>query len=48
MPNFVKMMLPPAVGALLAFLVTFGLIWSQNQTPDANPASEPVLTYGDR
>ena len=46
MPDFVKVALAPLVGALLAFLVMFGLIWSQTQVPERNPASQPVLTYG--
>lgn len=41
-----KFILPPLVGGLLAFLVMFGLIWSQSQPPAQNPAAEPVLTYG--
>jgi hypothetical protein len=44
--NFVKVLLPPLVGGLLALLVMFGLVWSQTQPPESNPASQPVLTYG--
>ena len=47
MPEFIRILLAPLVGALLAFLVMFGLIWSQTQAPEQNPASQPVLTYGD-
>lgn len=46
MPEFVRLLLAPLVGALLGFLVMFGVIWSQTQAPDTNPANEPVLTYG--
>jgi hypothetical protein len=45
-PDFVKVFLAPLVGALLAFLVMFGLIWSQTQPPDQNPANQAVLNYG--
>lgn len=48
MPASLKLILPPLTGAILAFLVMFALIWSQTQAPDTNPASKPVLTYGDR
>lgn len=47
MPTFLKMLLPPLVGGLLAFLVVFTLTWSQTRAPDTNPADKPVLTYGD-
>lgn len=47
MPIYLRNLLAPLVGALLAFLVMFGLVWSQTQTPDQNPASQPILTYGD-
>lgn len=40
--------IPAFAGTLLAFLVIFGLIQSQTQTPDVNPASQPVLVYGDQ
>lgn len=43
-----KFVLPPLVGAVVASVATFGLVWSQTQAPDENPASQPVLTYGDR
>lgn len=43
-----RIAVPAFAGALLALLVTFGLIKSQTQTPDINPASQPVLVYGDQ
>lgn len=46
-PDIIKLLLAPIIGALLAFLLMFGLIWSQTQTPEQNPASQPILTYGD-
>lgn len=48
MPTPFKFILPPLTGAILAFLVMFGLVWSQTQPPATNPASQSVLTYGDR
>lgn len=47
MPDTLKLLLAPIIGAMLAFLLMFGLIWSQTQTPEQNPASQPILTYGD-
>lgn len=46
MPIFAKLLLPPLVGGVLGSLVMFGLVWSQTQPPESNPASEPVLVYG--
>lgn len=48
MPTPVKVVLPAITGALLAAIVMLGLVWSQTQAPEGNPASRPVLTYGDR
>lgn len=39
--------LPVAVGALLAGGVLGGLVYSQTQAPETNPASQEVLVYGD-
>ena len=44
--EFAKVLLAPLVGALLGFLLMFGLIWSQTQPPDQNPANQPILEYG--
>ena len=38
---------PTAVGALLAGSVLGGLVYSQTQSPDKNPASQQILVYGD-
>lgn len=46
MPTVAKLLLPPVVGGVLGGLVMFGLVWSQSQPPETNPASQPVLTYG--
>ena len=39
--------LPTAVGAVLAASLLGGLIYSQTQGPDKNPASQQILVYGD-
>lgn len=39
--------LPAAVGALLAGGVLGGLVYSQTQAPESNPASKQILVYGD-
>jgi uncharacterized integral membrane protein len=46
-PDILRLLLAPLVGAVLAFLVMFGLIWSQTQAPEQNPASQEILTYGE-
>jgi hypothetical protein len=38
--------LPTAVGALLAGGVLGGLVYSQTQAPETNPASQEILVYG--
>ena len=43
-----KIALPLAAGALTAGVANFAVIQSQSQTPDVNPASQPVLVYGDQ
>lgn len=45
--NFAKIFLPAAVGGVLALFVMVGLVWSQTQPPAVNPASQPVLVYGE-
>ncbi|PKH41367.1 hypothetical protein SAMN05192575_11413 [Nocardioides alpinus] len=44
---FTTFLAPALVGALLAALGLFGLVYSQTQTPDKNPASQQILVYGD-
>ena len=39
--------LPAAVGALLAGGALGGLVYSQTQGPETNPASKEILVYGD-
>lgn len=45
-PKFVVTVMPAIIGGLLGLFVMFGLVWSQTQAPESNPASQPVLTYG--
>jgi hypothetical protein len=35
-------------GGFAAGATMFGLVYSQTSAPDTNPASEPILTYGDK
>jgi hypothetical protein len=39
--------LPAAVGALLAGGALGGLVYSQTQGPETNPASKEILVYGE-
>lgn len=43
-----KVVGPIVAGAILAAVALFGLVSSQTAPPSANPASQPILTYGDR
>jgi len=38
---------PPIVGGVVGFAALGGLVWSQTQAPETNPASEEILVYGD-
>lgn len=42
-----KLLIAPLIGVLLGLLAMFGLVYSQTQAPETNPASQPILTYGD-
>ena len=42
-----SIVLPVAVGALLAAGALGGLVYSQTQAPETNPASQEILVYGD-
>lgn len=39
--------LPAVVGAVLAGSILGGLVYSQTQAPDKNPASQQILVYGE-
>lgn len=45
--SVLKMVLAPVAGALAAFVVMGGLVWSQTQAPEQNPVSKPIFDYGD-
>lgn len=42
-----KLLIAPLIGVLLGLLAMFGLVYSQTQAPETNPASQPILSYGD-
>ncbi len=48
MPVLLKILLPMIAGALAGSAAMVGLVYSQTQEPDSNPASEQILTYGDQ
>lgn len=47
-PLLLKLLLPAVAGALSAAVAVVGLVYTQSQAPDTNPASQPVLVYGDQ
>lgn len=49
MPFFVKLLAPAIAGGVLGLGAIIGLVSSQTSVPDPadNPASQPILTYGD-
>ncbi len=42
-----RLLVAPFIGILLGLFAMWGLVYSQTQAPATNPASQPVLTYGD-
>ena len=48
MPLVTKILVSAVAGAFAASATMFGLVYSQTAAPDKNPASEPILTYGDQ
>ena len=48
MPLLLKLLLPAVAGALSATVAVVGLVYTQSQAPAQNPASQPVLVYGDQ
>lgn len=48
MPLFLKLLAPVVAGGVVAGAMTFGLVYSQTQAPDTNPASRDLLVYGDQ
>lgn len=47
-PLLLKVLLPAIAGGLAASVTMYGLVYSQTKAPDTNPASQPVLVYGDQ
>ena len=47
MPNIASMFVTPVIGAVLAFLVVFGLVQSMSAGPEQNPAEQAALVYGE-
>lgn len=39
---------PAIAGAVLAAFALLGLVSSQTAAPDANPADQEIIVYGDR
>ncbi len=46
-PLLLKFLLPAIAGGLSASVTMYGLVYSQTKGPDTNPASQPILVYGD-
>lgn len=47
-PLLLKFLVPAIAGGLTASVTMYGLVYSQTQAPDTNPASQPILVYGDQ
>jgi hypothetical protein len=47
-PLLLKLLLPAIVGGLAASVTMYGVVYSQTKAPDTNPASQPILVYGDQ
>ncbi len=47
--GFISTIVGPIIaGSVLGVCAIGGLVWSQTSPPSDNPASKPILTYGDR
>jgi hypothetical protein len=46
-PRILLALLPAVAGGVVGSLGMVGLVWSQTQAPETNPASQPALVYGD-
>jgi len=44
----IKLVAPVITGAVVGSVAMFGLVYSQTAAPDVNPASKPIITYGDK
>lgn len=47
MPALIKLVVAATAGGVLAAGGFAGLVVSQTQTPDKNPASQTLFSYGD-
>lgn len=45
--GILKLLAAPLVGAALGSMAMGGIVYSQTKPPATNPASAPILTYGD-
>jgi hypothetical protein len=42
----IRAIVPPVVGAILALLLSLGLVYASTKAPSTNPANKPILSYG--
>jgi hypothetical protein len=42
----IRAFVPPFIGAILALLLSFGLVHASTKASSTNPANKPILTYG--
>jgi hypothetical protein len=47
-PLLIKFLVPVVAGGLSASVAMYGLVYSQTKAPDTNPASQPIVVYGDQ
>lgn len=47
-PLLLKFLLPAIAGGLSASVTMYGVVYSQTKAPATNPASQPILVYGDQ
>ncbi|GAB3765334.1 hypothetical protein FB382_002135 [Nocardioides ginsengisegetis] len=48
MPLLLKFLLPAIAGGLTASVTMYGVVYSQTKAPSTNPASQPIMVYGDQ
>lgn len=48
MSILLKVVISAVAGGFAASATMFGLVYSQTSAPDQNPASQPVISYGDK
>ncbi|MCW2851193.1 MAG: hypothetical protein JWM84_857 [Nocardioides sp.] len=47
LPFVAKLAIPLIAGGLTGSIAMAGVVYTQTKAPDTNPASTPILTYGD-